>query len=1011
MDSDKPGNELQVREGVMDLSAWHYDSDKVIKLDGEWEFYWNQLLTPASFEFPGDARLSPNAYMKVPSSWNGVVVDGRPLPVKGAATYRAVLKNVPISGVLALKKNNIRFSSVIYVNGEKLLEDGRPSLEADSYTSGNVPGLGLFDSRSDEVEIIIQVANYDYINSGIPISLYFGDHETLLQDQQQSRTQEFSATVILGTLAVIYFVCFVAAAFYRKMDYSLLVFSIVCLLYAVYNGFIGERPLLLYLPEISFETMYKLKDISSIASFIGLSLFFYQLKRGLISLRALGVIVAVLGTGLLLLAIVPNTAYVWIQTFLIVFYQLLIIWLLVRVAKLYLNSVRVERLKSFLLFMAILCINLYSLNLILFASASPINLWVGQVYLLLLNLTIMLLVVLRFFEAYQTIDEMKNKLLEMDKIKDDFLSNTSHELKTPLNAIVNITESLLKGAEGKLSDRQAHNLAIVTGSGRRLTHLVGELLDYSKMKHGNIALYRSSLDLKSAVDSVIRVHLFLLDGKPITLLNLIGDKMPAVYADSNRLLQILHNLIGNAIKFTDQGRIEISARAIHDRAEVRIRDTGIGVPAHLHETIFQSFEQAETGPSRNRGGTGLGLSITKRLVELQGGTIHVTSRPGDGSVFTFTLPLSGKAPKPVGEWINTNAPSLGQAVLPYTSYPVFIEGSKKEPILIVDDDYANLQSMINLFKLEDYSIVVVNRGQLALNALAEQSNFFLIILDIMMPDMSGYEVLAKVRERFSPFELPVLMLTAKNREVDIKLSLEQGANDVVGKPFEAEELLARVRSLMRLKASVKQAKDAEIDFLRSQIKPHFLYNALNSIAELCVVEPQQAEELTIQLSKYLRSSFDFEHLDYLSTIKDELELVQAYVSIEKARFGARLQVEYEVDADLHIRIPQLVLQPLVENAIRHGLMSNLHGGKVVIAIKQRNAVVSFVVEDNGCGMNESKRSSLLLPGREKKGVGLWNISQRIMLLYGRGVDIQSAEGQGTRVSFDIAVQQLKQTGG
>jgi sensor histidine kinase YesM len=335
-------------------------------------------------------------------------------------------------------------------------------------------------------------------------------------------------------------------------------------------------------------------------------------------------------------------------------------------------------------------------------------------------------------------------------------------------------------------------------------------------------------------------------------------------------------------------------------------------------------------------------------------------------------------------------------------YPLHIKGEKDESVLVVDDDFANLQSMINLLKLESYSVTVVNRGQMALDELFHNKDFSLVVLDIMMPDMSGYEVLQKLRERFSAYELPVLMLTAKNRVADTILSMDYGANDFVGKPFEAEELMARVRNLIELKRSVKNARDAEIAFLRSQIKPHFLYNALNSIAALCMDEPQKAEELTLELAQYLRGSFDFKQLDSFTTLESELELVKAYVNIEKARFGARLHVEYHIDADVHIRIPPLILQPLVENAIRHGLMSKLQGGQVNITVKQQpDAVVAFVVEDNGCGMSEEKLGEVLGWDKHRKGVGLWNINQRMKLLYGKGILIESAEGRNTKVFFNI----------
>lgn len=218
-----------------------------------------------------------------------------------------------------------------------------------------------------------------------------------------------------------------------------------------------------------------------------------------------------------------------------------------------------------------------------------------------------------------------------------------------------------------------------------------------------------------------------------------------------------------------------------------------------------------------------------------------------------------------------------------------------------------------------------------------------------------------------------------------------------------------LRKNQQLQADVKEA---EIAFLRSQIKPHFLYNALSSIAALCIDEPHKAGALTIDLSQYLRSSFDFKQLDSLTTIEKELELLNAYINIEKTRFGTRLVVEYDVDATLlDHRIPPLILQPLVENAIRHGLMSSLRGGTVQISVNQKeDAVVSFAVVDNGCGMSEQKREEILKPGMNKKGVGLGNINQRLKLLYGSCICIESAEGKGTRVFFDIPVQPVKQIG-
>ncbi|UJF33980.1 sensor histidine kinase [Paenibacillus hexagrammi] len=225
-----------------------------------------------------------------------------------------------------------------------------------------------------------------------------------------------------------------------------------------------------------------------------------------------------------------------------------------------------------------------------------------------------------------------------------------------------------------------------------------------------------------------------------------------------------------------------------------------------------------------------------------------------------------------------------------------------------------------------------------------------------------------------------------------------------------ETIVNMIRNNQQLQA---EKKETEIAFLRSQIKPHFLYNALNSIAALCLDnEAVKAGELTLDLSKYLRSGFDFKQMGSLTTIENELELVKAYINIEQVRFGDRLGVAYDVDAHLGTPIPPLILQPLVENAVRHGLMSRPQGGTVTISIKQeKDDYIQFTIEDNGCGMSEWKREEILTPDLKKKGIGLWNINQRFRLLYGKSIRVESVEGIGTKISFELPARPVKQTGG
>nr|WP_154960329.1 ATP-binding protein [Paenibacillus xylanexedens] len=1008
---------LHARQGILDLSTWNPKLENRIRLDGEWEFYWKKLL-PASAHIADQEQqgspASPDAYAEVPGTWGPIQIGGKRLPPYGFATYRLVLRNTPVEGTLAIKKSNIRFASEIYVNGTKLVEDGQAVEKNAGYQAGNSPQIAFFPYHGGDIEILVRVANYDYPNAGISGPLFFGEQAAMLKSHQNRTAIELATMAVLATISIIFLISYLGSALYRNRDDSLLLLGLVCLLYALYNGMISERVLATASTDLTFSTLYKLKDFCSVACLGLLIFYFYRFRTGMFSGVLTSVTLFIFGAYISLLVLFPISVYVLTAPYVIGLYTLILLWLLVQCALRFVLSEKGERLSSFLWYAAMLCITLYCLDINLFSISLKENVNIGQVCIVLFSILMLFLAVLRLFEAYLTVRSLKDQLLLLDQVKDDFLSNTSHELKTPLNAIVNISESLLKGSEGPLTDEQAHNLAIVTGSGRRLTYLVDELLDYSKMKHGDISLHRSATDLSSYVESVLRMHSFLLGTKKVELINDIPAYFPAIYADGNRLVQILHNLIGNAIKFTEQGAVRISATLVQGKAALRITDTGRGISPHKLEHIFLPFEQeADAGPIV-AGGTGLGLSITRKLVEMHGGTIHAESTLGQGATFILTFPLAeGKKEKRANVTPFSMAPTVsGNRELRYEE-PVIMQGVRNEWILVVDDDAANLQTIVSMLKLGGYSYAVTSRSQSVMMLLDKLPAVHLVIADIMMPGISGYELLDRIRERFSPSELPVLMLTAGNKAHQLKLALEKGANDFVSKPFESEELLARIGGLTRMKKSVQAARNAEISFLRSQINPHFLYNALNAIAELCVDAPDEAERLILQLSSYLRGSVHFKHLDSKTSLENELGMIEAYVAIEQARFGSRLEVIIDVDADVDrtMQIPPLILQPLIENAIRHGLMSRVGGGRVMLSIRNLSETETrFTIEDNGIGMTKQKMKELRQVADGSTGVGLWNISSRLKLLYNRDFRMESHDGEGTRITLDLPIQHQSMKG-
>ena len=403
----------------------------------------------------------------------------------------------------------------------------------------------------------------------------------------------------------------------------------------------------------------------------------------------------------------------------------------------------------------------------------------------------------------QELREKNENLKQLNILNDEFLANTSHELRTPLNGIIGIAESMIDGAVGEMTGAQKYNLAVIANSGKSLAQLVDDIIDFTKLKNREIILHKQPVDLETEVDMVLSLIQPTAGGAQIALVNELDKNLPPLDADETRIRQILYNIIDNAVKFTKQGSVRVRAHVDGLMAVISIADTGIGIPKEKLAAIFEWFEQMDDSVSRAHGGTGLGLPITKNLIELHGGAVEVTSELGRGTVFTFTMPLSDQAVASSRDTAEVTK------IIDIDTFPSEEFKSVSPPgnrrILIVDDEAINVQVLSNLLSIHHFSVSKAFNGEEALALIEKGAEFDLVLLDIMMPKMSGYEVCKRLREKFSLFQLPVLMLTAKNQIGDLVLGFRSGANDYVQKPFDKEELLMRITTLLQLKHSVSDA--------------------------------------------------------------------------------------------------------------------------------------------------------------------------------------------------------------
>jgi signal transduction histidine kinase/class 3 adenylate cyclase/ActR/RegA family two-component response regulator len=565
----------------------------------------------------------------------------------------------------------------------------------------------------------------------------------------------------------------------------------------------------------------------------------------------------------------------------------------------------------------------------------------------------------------QELTNQNQSLQRHSHLKDEFLINTTHELRTPLNGIIGLTESLLEGVAGEVTPEQAKNLTLINRSSYRLSDLVNDILDFSQMQFRRLELQLQPVAAQEVTEVVVTVSKILLTNKEVELVNRIPLDLPPVKADPDRLQQILYNLVGNAIKFTSQGSIEISAALIPPSLDnslpvssppsltltpesnnlletlltipaaspenlpcppqyqksipllaITVRDTGMGIPEDQQEQIFQSFAQADLScadylisqktsnsrdmknissnmdnnspggnygvakNSRSSSGYGLGLSITKQLVEIHGGNIWVESSIGQGAAFTFTLPLDPTPQVP--------PPSLKTSIKTLLKHQVLLDDqsdkkaelrllSKLSPnprqqgmpqykILVVDDDSVSLQVISNYLREYDYAIDQALNGKEALEIISKGFTPDLILLDVVMPEMSGYELCQRIRAQFPADELPIIMLTGRGQVSDLVEGLNLGANDYLTKPIAKNELLARISTQLYL---------SQLNLAYSRFVPR---QFLQLLQKESILDVQLGDQVQKEMSILFADIRDFTTLSEQMSLPENFKFINSYLS-------------------------------------------------------------------------------------------------------------------------------------
>jgi signal transduction histidine kinase/ActR/RegA family two-component response regulator len=414
---------------------------------------------------------------------------------------------------------------------------------------------------------------------------------------------------------------------------------------------------------------------------------------------------------------------------------------------------------------------------------------------------------------------LEEKALQLElasQYKSEFLANMSHELRTPLNSLLILAKLLSDNPESNLTDKQIEFARTIHRAGSDLLELINDILDLSKVEAGKMDVRPSPIDVRTLCETVEQSFVPVAEQKGLNfIVNVEGTVPEALTTDEQRLRQVLKNLLSNAFKFTDGGRVTLRVHEV-DRSQrfgvaalddadepviaFSVSDTGIGVAADKLRHIFEAFQQADGTTSRRYGGTGLGLSISREIARLLGGAITVESEEGVGSTFTLYVPQtfpyadtvqmlpaqptvqeSGRGPiiaAPVleGDAVDYDATSLAGAT-----------------ILVVDDDVRNVFALTSALEMHGAVVLYADNGTDGLKTLQDHPEIDLVLMDVMMPEMDGNETTEAIRHMPGREQLPVLFLTAKAMPGDREKSLASGASDYITKPVDLDRLLYAMR--------------------------------------------------------------------------------------------------------------------------------------------------------------------------------------------------------------------------
>jgi|GEM_PF-1108636 len=983
-----PSEHPQAMNGVMELREPLNDQE-VVPLTGEWRLYPHQFLSPEQVDWNAAAPVA----LTIPGGgWDEAL--GSSL---GRGTYALEIRLAEAEQLISLKTISIRMAYRLYVNNQLVDQRGTLS-DVGEARAENYPSRSYIAVDSKVVRLVIQIENLDYgEKGGIVAPIMMGT--PLAMDNYSFVTVGFDIFRTLSyLLGGIMFLCFYFMWPSRKYPLYIGGHLLALSLFAMTHG---EKVLGQWLPSIPYQLFLMLQFISVLVGTYTISVYVHKLYPSRSGARLKQIITySCIAIGLIGL-LVP---YRIISQYDAVFGIPVLIAYCHGAYRFWLAAYQ-KRDNALLCFFTslhfiILFVN-HSLSINGLLSNNAFPPWDAITFMLLQ----LMLIGKRFANVSKRTEQLSRKIVEVSEAKQVFIRQNAYRLQEPLYKADKLIELVLEQTTapgGKLLNSLENARMLIL---QQLDH-VHDLVDWVDLREAR-STERSPMLVKESLRSVFRNLSYMPECKGVELRQELELDFHVALGDESRFRHVVRKLV---VASVEPGSVVLATaeRLTDGQLVLRISIANAALSAEEAGRLMRmDVHQKASYQSR-----AMHLIMAYQWMQQLGGELSACpSARSEELVYELVFGSVQTGNKhPVAQMFAGDG-ELGddhEHAARNESAAAEEPFQQQARIMIITKDEVNRDIVTAILSGHAYEMLHFTSTHAALKQVMKEQLPDLILCDQLVEGRSGIELCAQIRRSYSSAVLPFLLIVSPLEPQERLAAFRADVNDIVVFPFEASELRGRVRNIISMKQSMETAVQMEQAFLQAQIKPHFLYNAMNSILSLSYSDVAKARQVIFDLSAYLRYSFDFGNTKRSVPLRQEMELVEAYLNIESVRFGSRLHYDLDWDEQIVAQIPPLTLQPIVENAVRHGIAPTVAGGSIRISIRKSDEHVIAVIADDGAGIDEQRLAQIRKDELQGGHVGLLNIRKRLNRLSAT-MTIESRLGEGTRVTLTLPIRKGEQT--